>query len=274
LRDTSQEQEQHSSSLTTSAQSKVGALLVHGLNGNTHDMDELEMLLQAHGVIVENILLPGHGSDVRDMLPLGWPEWSAAVRCEFYALKERCDHVFLIGHSLGGALCLHIAAHEDVAGVVAICAPLHMRPWLRSAVQFAQHITPFVPTLREDIRDPVARRKYASDVYRWTPMAPVANMLKHLPLLRHELPRMCVPALVIAAKHDHVVPVSDGYEIYRLLGSQEKRLIILHHSYHVAMKDHDKETVFASTLAFVQKYMHGAQIQDAGFDEVQQDKMA
>lgn len=274
MQDTSKGQEQHSSSLSTSAQSNVGALLVHGLNGNTHDMDEMETLLRAHGVVVENILLPGHGSDVRAMLPLGWSEWSAAVRCEFYALKKRCKHVFLIGHSLGGALCLHIAAHEDVAGVVALCAPLHMRPWLRSAVHLAKHITPLVPTLREDIRDPVARRKYTRDVYRWTPMAPVADMLKHLPLLRHELPQMRVPALVIAAKHDHVVPVSDGYEIYRLLGSAEKQLVILDHSYHVVMKDHDKETVFASMLAFVQKYMHGTQIQDAAFDEAQQDKMA
>ena len=159
------------------------------------DLDRLQAVLINQGTEPA-----GHGSHVRAMLPLGWPEWSAAVRCEFYALKKHCDHVFLIGHSLGGALCLHIAAHEDVAGVVAICAPLYMRPWLRSAVHIAKHITPLVPTLREDIRDPIARRKYTRDVYRWTPMAPVANMLKHLPLLRHELPHMRVPALVIAAK--------------------------------------------------------------------------
>jgi len=267
LRNISQEQELHASALSTPAQSKVGVLLVHGLNGNTHDMDEIEELLLAHSMVVENILLPGHGSDVRDMLPLGWPEWSAAVRCAFYTLKKRCEHVFLIGHSLGGALCLHIAAHEDVAGVVAMCSPLHMHPWLRSAVHIAKHITPLVPTVREDICDPVARRKYTRDVYRWTPMAPAASMLKHLPLLRQELPHVRVPALIIAAKHDHVVPVQDGHEIYRLLGSQEKQLVILQHSYHVVMKDHDRETVFNRTLAFVQDYTHKTQEKSADFNE-------
>lgn len=272
MRDTSQEQGQRSGSLTT-----VGALLVHGLNGNTHDMDEIEAFLQAHGVMVQNILLPGHGSHVRDMLQLGWPEWSAAVRCAFYALRERCEQVFLIGHSLGGALCLHIAAHEDVAGVVAMCAPLHMRSWMHPAIHIARYVTPLVPTLREDICDPAARRKYTRDVYRWTPMAPVANMLRHLPLLRSELPYVRVPALIIAAQRDHVVPVRDGHEIYRLLGSQEKQLLIVHRSYHVVMKDHDQAIVLTRILAFVQAYTQRTRTQDgdiAADPEESQEKMA
>ncbi|HEY5005055.1 MAG TPA: hypothetical protein VII61_17965, partial [Ktedonobacteraceae bacterium] len=52
------------------SQPLIGALLVHGLNGNKSDMAEIEELLSARGIVVENILLPGHGSHVRDMLPL------------------------------------------------------------------------------------------------------------------------------------------------------------------------------------------------------------
>ncbi len=232
----------------------VGALLVHGLNGSRLDMTEVQERLSAHGVITENILLPGHGSHVRDMLPLGWPEWTAAVQRELHLLKQRCDRVFLIGHSLGGALCLHTAAHEEVAGVVSMCAPLHLQPWIRPAVHVAKRATPLLPTLREDVRDPDARRKYTRDVYRWTPMAPVASMLEYLPRLRSELPQVTVPVLVLAALHDHVVPVRDGREIYHLLGSKDKHLVTLHHSYHVIMKDHDREEVMTRTLAFVQRY--------------------
>lgn len=272
--DPSQEQSLHSTAHSSPSQPLIGALLVHGLNGNKSDMVEIEEILSANGIVVENVLLPGHGSHVRDMLPLGWNEWSAAVSTEVTALKQRCEYVFLIGHSLGGALCLHVAAHEEVAGVVSMCAPLHMRPWLRSAVQIAQYVTPLVPTLREDIRNPAARRKYTRDVYRWTPMAPVASMLKFLPQLQQELPQVTVPVLVIAAVHDHVVPVRDAYEIYRLLGSAEKQLVTLHRSYHVVMKDHDQEEVFARTLAFVQRYADVARPQAEVFVDDQQDKMA
>src|SRR6266702_3073386 len=102
----------------------IGALLVHGLNGSQRDMIEVRDILLEHGILAETMLLPGHGSVVWDMIPLGWPEWTEAVHQELLALKQRCDQVFLIGHSLGAALCLHIAAHEMVDGVVSMCAPL------------------------------------------------------------------------------------------------------------------------------------------------------
>ena len=233
---------------------RVGVMLVHGLNGSQHDMQELSDLFYAQGMITENILLPGHGSNVRDMLPLGWPEWSEAVRTELHALKQRCDLVFLIGHSLGGALCLHVAAHEEVAGIVTMCAPISMHLWMMPIIQLAKRVTPLVPTIREDVRDPEARRRYTRDVYRWTPMAPVESMLRFLPQLQTELAQITAPALVMTAVHDHVVPARDGRKIYALLGSQEKHLVTLRHSYHVIMKDHDREEVFAKTIAFVQRH--------------------
>lgn len=237
----------------------VGILLVHGLNGSTHDMDDLAELFYAQGMVTENILLPGHGTHVRDMLALGWPEWTQAVLQEVRALKQRCDVVFLIGHSLGGALCLHAAAHEEVAGVITMCAPLHMHPWTGLGVRLARRFTPILPTIREDVRDPVARRRHTRNVYRWTPMAPVESMLRFLPQLRTELPNIKVPALIMVALHDHVVPARDGQEIYRLLGSAEKYLVTLYQSYHVIMKDHDREEVFSKALAFVQHHAAKAQ---------------
>jgi carboxylesterase len=232
----------------------VGALLVHGLNGCRDDMIELTEALASHGMVTENILLPGHGTHVRDMFTPGWPEWTAAVHSELQALKQRCDVVFLIGHSLGGALCLYTAAHEEVAGIVALCAPLYMQWWMLPAVSFIKRITPALPTVHVDICDPVARSRYERPVYSWTPMAPVESMLLNLPTLRSELPKVKAPALIIVAKRDHVVPARNGREIYRLLGSQEKHLVTLHRSYHVVMKDYDREEVLARTLAFVEQY--------------------
>ncbi len=232
----------------------IGVLLIHGLNGSRRDMQEITELLAAHGMVTHNMLLPGHGTRVRDMLALGWPEWAEAVRNEFHALKQCCDRVFLVGHSLGAALSLHLAAHESVAGVVSMCAPLHMYPWTRPAVRLVKRLIPLLPTLREDVHDPDARLRYTRDVYRWTPMAPVESMLRFLPQLRAELPRVTAPALIMASIHDHVVPARDGREIYRLLGPKEKHLVVFSRSYHVIMKDHDREEVFAKTLAFIQRH--------------------
>ncbi|GCE27136.1 esterase [Dictyobacter alpinus] len=233
----------------------VGVLLVHGLNGGKNDMAELNSLLQEQGLTTKLMLLPGHGTEVRDMLPIGWPDWAQAVREAVHALQERCEQVFLIGHSLGGALCLHVAASEQVAGLVTMCAPISMFPGMLTGVRIVKRFTPWLPTLREDVRDPTARRRYTQGVYRHTPMAPVESMLQYLPLLRAELPSVTAPILIMTAIHDHVVPARDGRMIYRLIGSQEKQLVTLHRSYHVIMKDHDRDEVFARTLAFIQQHL-------------------
>jgi carboxylesterase len=236
----------------------IGVLLVHGLNGSTSDMAELQAILQAHGIISKNMLLPGHGRTVRDMFSVGWEDWAQAVRDELNLLKEQCDVVFLVGHSLGGALSLHVAAHEEIAGIVSMCAPLHLHPWLKPAVSVAKYLIPLVPTLREDVRDPEARHRYTRDVYRWTPLQPVESMIRYLPQLRAELPRVTAPSLIINSLHDHVVPARDGREIYRLIGSREKHLVTLHRSYHVIMKDHDRKEVFDKTLAFIHRHAMNA----------------
>ena len=238
----------------------IGVLLVHGLNGSRRDMAELEKVLQERGMVTNNMLLPGHGVHVRAMLPLGWHEWADAVQTELQELKRSCDVTFLVGHSLGGALSLHVAAHEDVGGIVTMCAPLHMHPLTHWGVRLAKYVTPLMPTLREDVRDPDARRRYTRDVYHWTPMRPVESMLRFLPTLRAELPQITVPALIMTSIHDHVVPARDGREIYRHIGSKEKHLVTFHRSYHVIMKDYDRAEVFSKTTAFILQHANKAQV--------------
>jgi carboxylesterase len=75
--------------------------------------------------------------------------------------------------------------------------------------------------------------------------------LKFLPQLRAELPHIAAPALIMVSLHDHVVPPRDGREIYRLIGSQEKYLVTFHRSYHIVMKDHDRDEVLSKTGAFI-----------------------
>jgi len=245
----------------------IGVLLVHGLNGCQSDMAEIETALQAHGMVTTNMLLPGHGVHVREMVPLGWEDWAQAVTQEVKLLKQRCDFVFLVGHSLGGALSLHIAANEEVAGIVSMCAPLHMHPWLKPMVGFFKTITPWFPTLREDVHDREVRRQLKRDIYRWTPLSPVYSMLQFLPQLQEELPGITAPALIMSSRYDHVVPARDGREIYRRIGSREKYLVTFHRSYHMIMVDHDREEVIAKTTAFILRHASQAKPHSGDVDQ-------
>lgn len=233
-------------------------VLIHGINGSPEDMDELSAALEARGFESRNLLLPGHGTSVRDFARHGWDDWRQAVERATDDALELGRPVFVIGHSLGAALALAAAAERPrLGGVVALCPPVRLyEPFTRSithALAAARHIAPYLPAWREDIRDRKgARVRYRRDVYRWTSTAALHTLMSALPHLRRQLPDIATPALVIAARHDHVVPLRDGREAYQLLGSERKQLVILHHSYHAVTKDVERRLVAERVIAFCQ----------------------
>jgi carboxylesterase len=159
--------------------------------------------------------------------------------------------VFLIGHSLGAALTLEAAAaRPQLAGVVAMCPPVRMAHTPEIAISALRQVTPFIPALGEDIRDVGRRFGPRRPIYRWSSTAAIHSLVSALPGLRRLLPLVTSPALVIAARHDHVVPLRDGREAYQLLGSPYKRFVALSHSFHAVARDIERRTVFRMTLAF------------------------
>ncbi|HEY7975117.1 MAG TPA: alpha/beta fold hydrolase [Ktedonobacterales bacterium] len=229
-------------------------ILIHGINGSPEDMDELGKALVAQGFEARNLLLPGHGTTLHDFARYGWDEWKLAVaRVADEALATR-QPVFVIGHSLGASLALAVASERpQLAGVVALCPPVRLYDPIAKAVAAARHVTPYLPAWHEDIRDRKgARLRYRREVYRWTSTEALHTLMCALPRLRRKLPAVTSPALIIAARHDHIVPVRDGREAFALLGSRRKELMVLHHSFHAVTKDVERHAVTQRVVAFCQ----------------------
>lgn len=231
-------------------------ILTHGINGLPDDLDELGQELRARGYVTRFLILPGHQTTIHDFAKHGWAEWLDVVnRAAEIALAEQSGPdarpVFMIGHSLGAALTLEAAAaRPQLAGVVAMCPPVRMAHTPEIAISALRQVTPFIPALGEDIRDVGRRFGPRRPIYRWSSTAAIHSLVSALPGLRRLLPLVTSPALVIAARHDHVVPLRDGREAYQLLGSPYKRFVALSHSFHAVARDVERRTVFHITLAF------------------------
>ena len=231
-------------------------ILTHGINGVPDDLDELGAALRAHGYSTQFLTLPGHGTTIQDFARSGWDDWLATVEAAAdAALAEQRGPegrpVIMLGHSLGAALTLAAASRRPaLAGIVAMCPPVRLAYAMEPAMNALVRVTPFLPALGEDIRDVWRRLGPRRPIYRWSSTAAMRSLVRALPGLRRQAPQVTSPAVVIAARHDHVVPVRDGREAYDLLGSQYKRFIVLSRSFHAVARDVERRTVFEVTLGF------------------------
>ena len=73
-------------------------------------------------------LLPGHGTQIEDMLDTRWEDWSAAAEAAYTELAARSDGVVVVGLSMGGTLSVWLAEHHPEIAALALVNPLLSPP--------------------------------------------------------------------------------------------------------------------------------------------------
>lgn len=229
-------------------------VLIHGFNGSPTEMEELAGELEGAGFAVRLVRLPGHDATHRELAASGWRDWLRVARAETASALRRFDDVIVIGHSMGAALALAVAAREPgLSGVVALCPPLRMFPGECKAVALLHRIIPYLPRLRNDVREyGVADVRREPSGAKWLPMRSIHSLFCALRNLESELASVRCPALVMCARHDHTVPMRDGIAVHELLSAERKELVVLEQSYHGVTLDLERALVFDHVLRFCQ----------------------
>ena len=229
-------------------------LLIHGYNSLPAELDALAERLEAEGFECRTLRLPGDEGSGLNLAECTWDDWTEAV-CDAVNDAAHCyESVIAIGHSLGAALALWVAADSPlVSGVVALCPPLKLWPAEAAAIRVARHVVPSVPAWYVDI---TPERRHCTPVIEHAepamPLRPLRGLIAGLRELRSRLDRVICPALVVCARHDHVVPWRDGLEVYCRIASQRKELLVLDRSFHAVLHDVEQDLVERRVAAFCQ----------------------
>ncbi len=232
---------------------EIGCLLVHGFTSSPSEMRGLGQYLADRNITVSAGLLPGHGTSPADLQGVTWREWHASVNAQLDDMLAMCRRVYLVGLSLGGALSLYVAAQrgDEIAGVVAMSSPIFLPRPLGFVLNRMRSRVPYLDKRFQDIQDPVARANHVN--YMSAPVDAIASLVDFLRPVRLSLPRVKVPALIIRACRDHVVPPASSRYIYRRLGSHDKRLLTLDKGFHIVTVDRAREQVYAAIYDFIRK---------------------
>jgi carboxylesterase len=228
-----------------------GVLVLHGFTGSTATLRSLGERLAGAGFSVELPCLPGHGSNVEDLMATTWTDWSNAALAAYDELAKRCEHVALVGLSMGGALSVLVAeSHPEVVACVLV-NPVVKPPPHEIIDGLNQLLVAGVETI-ESIGSDVKKEGVDTLSNDATPLACAKTLFEGLVGVQANLANITMPVLLFSSREDHVVTSDNGDELEAMAVGPLER-VWLDDSYHVATMDNDQEFLEHTTLSFLKR---------------------
>lgn len=232
---------------------RTGIAICHGFTGSPLSVLPWAEYLASQGYAVSAPLLPGHGTDWRQLARTGWRDWYRSYEAAFLDLRARTDSCFTAGLSMGGAVALLTASRHQVSGVSVVNPALSFydrRIRVVGVLKYFQRTT--LPIEEEQ---PTAAVTYDGD-YSRTPLAAVHELKKLFGAAARGLRRIDAPVQVFKSRTDAVVPPTSLALLQRRLGGHLTEVVDLAGSGHVATLDIDAPQIFTGSSAFFHVHAH------------------
>lgn len=229
---------------------KPAVLVLHGFTGSTQSVRYLgEELHRRFGFSVSGPRLKGHGTSPDDMATTGFLDWLGSAEEALRELSGGRRKVFVTGLSMGGTLCLNLAARlpDLVAGIVPVngCAGVLNDDF--SELVLNGDAPERIPGIGSDIKAPGV----VELAYPEVPVSCVRQAHTLMGATGNLLHKIACPTLVIQSRDDHVVPPSNASLIVSRVSARDVRLFWLEDSYHVATLDNDKSLIVERAGRFI-----------------------
>lgn len=230
-------------------------LFVHGILGSPNQFLPIAQHLFSLGYSCFAIQLPGHGGSAKEFLSKGKATWRARVAQALEQLHGQYDNVFLMGHSMGGLLCLEQAYSQGARGIITLNTPMRVQlgplHLLRAGARglLGKDCAPSYTA-----RDPRANT-YGIQKGRWyhTALLPyrLADVLHMIPPVRRMLPALKAPVLILQSKMDETVHPSSAIRLQKGLQNARTQLAWLPTSKHAQFSPSDVARILQISQNFL-----------------------
>ncbi len=227
---------------------RTGFLLLHGFTATTTEVRPLAESLHAAGHTVSAPLLPGHGTHPDDLNKVRWQDWLQAVESEYQKLSEQCEEVWVAGESMGGLLCLLLAAkNPKIKGLLLYAPALYVNKM--KAAYVLQYVMKYLA--KKPKKEDLLWKGY--NVY---PLKGAVQMLKLQKAARKALGKITQPTLAFFSEKDATVNLAASDLLLEKLGSKDLEIVILKESPHVILLAKEQQKVIEHTLNYLTKQLN------------------
>lgn len=254
----------------------IGVLLLHGLTGMPSEMRPTAKHLQKLGYKVEAPLLPGHGATHKELLATTWQDWLRGAQEALDRLSAECDKVVIGGLSMGSSLSVLLAAQNPkVSGLIMLSttlrydAPSHSRLYLLLPLidlfpfmgnWFYWTEQPPYGLMDQRLQRMITKAVEAAErgdntefgLFR-TYSGSLRQMSHLVKQVKRNAPKVTCPTLLLHSLDDSLTTVTNAIDMYKLLGSKDKNVILLNGCDHVLTLDLRKNDVAKYISDFVER---------------------
>lgn len=234
--------------------SSVGVLLIHGFTSTPAVWQHFVTPLKERQITVSGLLLAGHGNKPDDLLTITWEDWYQSVEKAFLELRQHCSQVIVIGHSLGGPLAIHLAVRQSQLNAINqlfLIAPA-VFPTRAFEVSIKIKLLPLFQKVGIQFLPPVGGNIKKPDTweinYPRTAIQAFLELYDCMKASQSLLSQIHMPVTIFQSHQDLLIPTSRAPDLLKQLGSKEKELIWLDHSYHVIPLDNDADMLLKKIL--------------------------
>lgn len=232
---------------------KVGVLLLHGFTSSVATVEGLVPHLEKRGIPHRVPVLRGHGTVYTDLAGVTAQDWYDDAEKALLDLSREVDRVVVVGLSMGGLMALNLGIrHPDkVAGVVTWAAALRFADplsGLSPALAKVASTWPSPNAFNDESLKPRSRNypRFMTDAF--------VSLLRFASETEKRLPQLTVPVCVLQSKKDTVVAPIAANLIYRDVSSEHREIHWFQRSGHEMGQDCEAEDVFATTLAYIDRF--------------------
>ncbi|MFX0028650.1 MAG: alpha/beta hydrolase [Candidatus Hermodarchaeota archaeon] len=228
----------------------VGILLIHGGGGGTcADLKPLaEDLHRNYNFTIHLPLLPGYGTNPKNLKKTSIDSWKIALKEEINLLQEKCEKLIVGGHSMGGILTLILARKRKFDGIFVISAPVGVRSFLFKLIPFFKLFIKYhkidSKTFKKDTND-------AWVGYDKIPLNIATKIKRLIREMKESLKKIDCPILLFQGCLDSEIKKGSMDYIYNMINSERKRKIWLKNNGHPILNSPDHKRIFSELITFV-----------------------
>lgn len=237
----------------------IGLLLIHGFGDSPAIYHKFALALSKIKFTCNVMRLPKFALPITEYSKTNSKQWIKALEQEIYQLKQKHKSVWIIAHSLGGAITIKYLLNnpQQVDGVI-LLAPLFKVSSRQSffipsrlLFQIANSFLIFTKIFENYIPLNVCDTTIKHSFDRFIPKIIYKEMFNLLDDVKEKAKKINIPCLMILSKNDLIVNNKEAELFYHQISSPYKNILFLKNSGHMIPLDYEWKNVVSIISAFI-----------------------